>query len=579
MKKAVFSVLMALIMILSAACSPAANNTSNVPANNTEPGNNTDPQTPGNTVEPEDKDQERYEALYENGIHNTDDLAFFLNGTWSMLPEGAQPGTVQEFADITFDYSSRKAVFELKLGGPAKAELAFTSDKLYADMPDASEDIIQFFITSADSKLKENAPNLVGSSAKYQIFFSRWKDYDLMLLRTYGLYPSEMTFGMFNDTNYASDYCLVFCRQGGTKSKKAIDDKFYQDNRYFNVTFMALKWVDLEGVCYLQPVNFEYFKESLYDQEEDFVRFGYSKKNSMYCLKYETEGSAQEKGTAAFEPQLVEVTVNGDSKITEIHRYQYADNGIYYHKYVEPGPSGDPDKRDPAVYGATDAMYLGSWTDKANSKNTLVINEASPQTGGYKLDFLFGDVVVNGYANIAEDNALFINQGYVNGNIRIEGVIQKTGDGIQFLVTACDWTAAPAGTTFNYVKAGSEGEGPNGGEGSEYRDPEKYGFCDWFFPKTWYLRDDHKKTLKVTVESIQAGGYKVVFTTPDGAKAECYGHPEDGYLIIHQGTINGKYSFTGYLSQVDEVFMHLFITDSNYKSLPVGTKLVYDPKK
>ena len=300
----------------------------------------------------------------------------------------------------------------------------------------------------------------------------------------------------------------------------------------------------------------------------------------MYCIKYEDQGKTSEKDSAPFDPQLVEATVEGDYKITELYRRQYAAFGIYYHQFVmdDQGPNGSSDGRDPAAFGKTDGLYLGYWTGANNSENTLVINEASPQTGGYKLDFMFGDVIVNGYANIAEDNALFINQGYVNGNIKIEGVITGTGDSLHFLVTACDWIAAPAGTTFDYIRAGVGEPGPTGGEGSEYRDPEKFGFCDWFFPNTWYLRDDHNKTLTVMVYSLQAGGYKVVFTTPDGGSAECYGYPEDGYLILGQAFVNGTYRLTGYLEQVDEVFMRLIITDSQYASLPVGTMLVYDPK-
>ena len=579
MKKTITAWILLLILVLTACAPEAGNNAANVPANNTQPGGNT---TTSDPVVPENKDQERYETLYESGIHSADDLAFFLNGTWTLIPKGSQSGPLMEYGDLTFDYGSRKAVFELKIGGASKAEMAFTSDKLYADMNNASEDVIQFFVTGADGTILEKSNGLIGSNGKYQVFFCRCQDSDIMFLRPLGYRPVEITLSVFDEGNQTSDCCFVFIRKGGTKSLKTIDDKFYEGKRFCAVTFMALRWVDLDGACYLLPVNFEFFEEDLFDQKEDFVRFSYVVNDAMYCIRYEDQENTSVKDSAPYDPQLVEVTVEGDDKITELHRYKYAAFGIYYHQFEadDQGPSGSSDSRDPAVFGRTDGLYLGYWTDANNSANTLVINEASPQTGGYKLDFMFGDVRVNGYANIAEDNSLFINQGYVNGNIKIEGVITGTGDTVHFLVTACDWIAAPAGTTFDYIRDGVGDPGPNGGEGSEYRDPETFGFCDWFFPKTWYLRDDHNKTLTVTAESLQVGGYKVVFTAPDGGSAECYGYPEDGmYIILGQAFVNGTYRFTGYLEQVDEVFMRLIITDSQYASLPVGTILVYDPKK
>ncbi len=151
MKKTVIAAFLALLMLFAAACSPAANNNANIPVNNTVPdntvpGNNVDPQPQGNTVEPDNKEQERYESLYENGIRNADDFAFFINGTWSMLSEGTMPGEVQDYADLVFDSANKTAVFDLKLGGPSRVQMSFSSEKLYPDMAEASEDGIVFSI-------------------------------------------------------------------------------------------------------------------------------------------------------------------------------------------------------------------------------------------------------------------------------------------------------------------------------------------------------------------------------------------------------------------------------------------------
>ena len=595
MKRSLFVLLVLLILIL-AACSPS-NNAANVPGNdvvpgnntepsNTVPGNNVDPQPPANDADPQtpantvqvDIEAERWERLYETGIHDPEDLAFFLNGTWSMLPAGEQPGVVQDYADMTIDASTKTAVFELKLGGPSKAVMTFTSTKLYSEMKNAPEDVIFFNVTAADGSILNNSNGIVGNTSQYQIFVCRYKDNDIMFLRPLGNGVSEMTLVMLDPAGPTSDGCFMFVRKGGTMSKKVLDDKFYEENRYMAVTFMAMRWVDREGSCYLVPMVFEYFQDTFYDKPEDLIRIGYNSKNALYCIKYEMQDDNTEKGSGAFDPRLVEITVEGDTKITEKYVHPYVSYGVYDHGFEK--PAADPDKRDSSVYGKTDGIFLGKWVDISNSKNTAVISEASPQVGGYKIDFMFDDVKVNGYANISDGDTLYINQGYVNGNIRIEGVLQKVKQGISFCVTKCDWTAAPSGTVFIYAKEGSAQQGPTGGEGSENRDPEKFSFCDWFFPKTWYLRDDHKKTLTVTMDSLQVGGYKIVFTTPDGGKAECYGYPEDGmYIILDQAIINGKYRITGYLEQVDEVLMRLFVTASDYKSLPVGTMLVYDPRK
>ncbi len=592
MKKPVIIILLVSVMIFSAACSPASNNnTANntVPANstdpvsNTVPGNNADPEPGSNTypIEPSGttdpvKADPHLQELYESGIHNADDLALFLNGTWSLLPGGSQIGETQEYGDLSFDMSTKTASWLLKFGGAAKAEFSFTTGKLFENTNVSFEDTIRFTIKSADGILSDGAYDITGDVSDYQVFFCRYKDDDIMILRQLGNGYSAMSIDILGaDFNQTSDGCFIFYRQGGTLSEKVLDDKFYADTRYYAVTFMALRWVDLEGSCWLMPVRFEYFTEALFAEPMDLIRIGYAPNNAMYCIKYEMQDGTKEIASAPFDPQLVEVTVEGDQKITEIYKHPYVIYGIYSHDMELPGQGGGSDYRDPSVYGTTDSWYIGTWVDKTDPNRKAVISADSPQTGGYKIDFQFyGDTGV-GYANIAEDNALFINQCFFNDTQRYEGVFQKTSDGISLLATSSSYKGAPTGKVYEFVK---EGASPTGGEGSEYRDPEKFGFADWFFPKTWYLRDDHKKTLTVTMDSLQVGGYKVVFTTPDGGKAECYGYPEDGYLILDQAYINGSYRFTGYLEQVDEVFMRLFITDSKYQSMPVGTQLVYDPK-
>ena len=603
MKKAVISILLVLVMLITAACGPSGNNSA-VPTNNsasndvTPPSNNVDPTNsvdpPDNTVEPSntvdppsvepvETDAERYERIYSKGIHNADDLAFFLDGEWSLLPEGTQPGYVQEYGYLSFDSSAKTATFDLKIGGPSKVNMTFRSDKLYSDMNNSSEDVLFLEVKSADGTLAKKDSSLIGSKGQYQILFTQRNNDDIMLLRHIANGGSPITSSVFLDEHVTPDGCFVFYRLGGTKSKVSLNDAYFKDNSYFNVTFIAIKWMENEGSCYLTPVNFEYYKDTFWDEPEEIIRIGYNIKNAMYAIKYDKKDVGDHVDNVIYEPRLVEVTVDSNSIITEMQIHPYHGFGVYdpeFEKKDEQGPNGGgSDNRDSATYGTCDKIYIGEWVDPTNASNTGVISADSPQVGGYKLDFMFGDVKVNGYANITDGNSLYINQAYVNGNIRLEGVIEKTSDGIRLRVTKCDWIKAPAGTIFKYAPKGSVEPGPNGGEGSEYRDPEKFSFCDWFFPKTWYLRSDHKKTLVVTKDSLQVGGYKIVFTTPDGAKAECYGYPEDGYLIINQGIINGKYRFTGHLSQMDEVFMKLMITDSESKSLKVGTMLDYDPKK
>ena len=164
------------------------------------------------------------------------------------------------------------------------------------------------------------------------------------------------------------------------------------------------------------------------------------------------QDGTKEIASAPFDPQLVEVTVEGDQKITEIYKHPYLIYGIYSHDMEIPGQGGGSDYRDPNIYGTTDSWYLGEWVDETDSNRKVTISVASPQTGGYKIDFHFYGDTGEGYANIAEDDALFINQGFFNGNIRYEGVLQKTEKGISLLATSSSYKGAPTGSVFKLVR-------------------------------------------------------------------------------------------------------------------------------
>lgn len=578
MKKFVIIILLVSVMIFSAACSPAANNsasqgnnTATVPVNNTDPA----PIEPSGTTDPVKTDPHLQE-LYETGIHTSDDLALFLNGTWSMLPEGSQIGETQEYGDLSFDMSTKTASWLLKFGGAAKAEFSFTTGKLFENTNVSSEDTIRFTIKSADGIMADGKYDITGDVSDYQVFFCRYKDDDIMILRQLGNGYSAMSIDILGaDFNQTSDGCFIFYRQGGTLSEKVLDDKFYADTRYYAVTFMALRWVDLEGSCWLMPVRFEYFTEALFAEPMDLIRIGYAPNNAMYCIKYEMQDGTKEIASAPFDPQLVEVTVEGDQKITEIYKHPYLIYGVYSHDMEIPGQGGGSDYRDPNIYGTTDSWYLGEWVDETDSNRKVTISVASPQTGGYKIDFHFYGDTGEGYANIAEDDALFINQGFFNGNIRYEGVLQKTEKGISLLATSSSYKGAPTGSVFNLVK---DVEGPSGG-GSEYRDPAKYGYYDSYFIKTWYDKEDTERTLVISKESLQTGGYRINVDLPDGTKAECYASLEDGDLVINQGFIEGKYRIGGYLRQSDEISLRLEITASDYEGLKTGRVFFYSTKK
>ena len=112
----------------------------------------------------------------------------------------------------------------------------------------------------------------------------------------------------------------------------------------------------------------------------------------------------------------------------------------------------------------SDAFFLGEW-DSTNKRNSdLIISEADPQVGGYKLKFFIHRLAyLEGYANNANNGEkLVINQGYSDRNApnadrpaEIKGELVKDNKGIKFTITNSEDPHLKVGDVYAYEKRGT----------------------------------------------------------------------------------------------------------------------------
>ena len=495
MKLKITSVLLILVLLL-ASCGTAVNNSANNAAANTSPdpdsqantvpasnnvqhqntnnvtdndknsGNstaNTAQTDKGNTVpvsepaantveDPGKTEQERYDAIYASGIRSSDDLMFFLNGTWSLIPNGALPGTVEPFATLSFDSESSKAELTILIDEKPTVYMDFTTDKLF-DMADASEDLIYFDVTDASEMVRKNSPMTLDSHNQFQILACRCMEEDYIAIREVGNGTSSFAFDILSHENMSLDGFWIFVRDGGTRSSVFMDETYENKARSKNGYFYAMRWLDIDGSCYLMPVNIDLHEDIFWEDKVKVLRYSYQSSRSLMGIRYELiDPDAYERDTM-IAPQLVEVTTDASGKIINILEHPYYSYGVYSPE-IDMGGNYE-EYRDPAIYGFTDEMYLGSWKGKEDPNMTMVVSEASLQTGGYKLEMWLPDGVgyalAECYANIYEGE-LYVNQGHINDSYDLEGVLLNGEIGIKFNVTGCNWSGIVPGMTFFFER-------------------------------------------------------------------------------------------------------------------------------
>ncbi len=109
-----------------------------------------------------------------------------------------------------------------------------------------------------------------------------------------------------------------------------------------------------------------------------------------------------------------------------------------------------PDERDPKLYDATDAIYLGAW-ESESPRALLEIKPAPPPAGGYELVLsISGNEMAQAYAH-AVDGTLVVNQGTIMNSYDFGGTVEKTADGIRFTVTESAFGPIRPGTSWDLV--------------------------------------------------------------------------------------------------------------------------------
>ena len=419
-------------------------NTNNVPAN--------DPSS--NTAEDQKKaEQDRYDSLYASGIRSSEDLKYFLNGTWYLIPNGALPGTAEAFAALSFDSGTSKAELTILIEERPTVYMEFSTGKLF-DMADATEDLIYFDVKDASEMVRKNSPLTLDSHNQFQILTCRCMEEDYIAIREVGNGTSSFAFDILSHENMSLDGFWIFVRDGGTRSSVFTDETYGNKARSKNGYFFALRWLDTDGSCYLTSVNVEVHEDTFWEDKVKTLRYTYQiNKRSLIAVRYElTDPGAYERDTM-IAPQLVEVTTDASGKIIDILDHPYYSYGVYSPEIDMRG--NYEEYRDPEIYGFTDETYLGSWKGKEDPSMSLTVSEASLQTGGYKFEMWLYDgdgyVLAECYANIFEGD-LYVNQGHINGSYDFEGVLLNGEIGIKFNVTNSGWGGIQAGQTFFFER-------------------------------------------------------------------------------------------------------------------------------
>lgn len=136
--------------------------------------------------------------------------------------------------------------------------------------------------------------------------------------------------------------------------------------------------------------------------------------------------------------------------------FPHGAGAMYYpdSSYSADGPEGGGgDYRDPVEFYKTDDLFLGTWKIEDSLYDRLYIEEASPQTGGYKVKFHFEGVGdAEGYANILSEHCLYINN-IETSDKHFNGYLSESDGRITFSVSYSSWGYLINGSDLYYVSA------------------------------------------------------------------------------------------------------------------------------
>jgi|GEM_PF-3411081 len=415
-------------------------------------------------------------------LHTSKDLMkYYLGGSWRMIPKGQAIIDLEAEPNILkFDNVNNTMIYTRGSDGQY-AEFSFSLDDLFQELEETS-DLLEINGTGVSESFSPIQDQLIGMTDHFQIVLASVNGWDTLYLRHIGNgdslfgaeglgdYNTSCGFWVFNRVDEGDINKNPEMRLGGR-----IDD-VEEGLKIKNSTFYAFRTLDMGGEVHLEHMSVTGVQLNVYGEDEACVCTAY--KNTEYpmsAIPYRVVGGMDNSGR--FDPGLVRVTTDAKGDVTLIEECAYDIFGYYYQlpfeEDIDPdnqgqypggldddgkGPDimdGDgPDGRPEEIFGETDELFLGYWSNPDEAGTGVTITETDPQVGGYYLYFTFyGKGGASGVAYTDEDNAMHLYNGKsMSGDGTFEAYItSEDGLSLDVFISWSDTDLLPEFSTFHYV--------------------------------------------------------------------------------------------------------------------------------
>lgn len=433
-----------------------------------------------------------------NAFMTYNDMKAYLGGDWRMLKFGAIYGETGkdiwlsiegDLLKITDEDSGRYGSAAYTLGNDfGEDHKAWTTMTLIPY--DASDDV-------------KSTSGFADEQVRLQIILATVEDTDILAVRELGNGDAIFTGKLFGGANTANDRFWIFERESKNPQLTQSEN---DSARLAGKDFYGIVWYDDYGILYIQEITAFPYTDPLFGDEAECITYTYANgARNMYAVQYDVIGDISPDDFPAghieyYTPSVAKITVDSSGRVSEIKRFEYMGYGVYLIGTKTPAPTPAPapakpstpststapspsseynpgtafphgagapyfpestaspegagtDFRDPKEFYKTDDLFLGTWKIEDSLYDRLYIEEASPQTGGYKVKFHFegiGDA--EGYANILSEHGLYINN-IETSDKKFNGYLTEENGRITFTVSYSEWGYLLNGSEIYYVSA------------------------------------------------------------------------------------------------------------------------------
>lgn len=369
---------------------------------------------------------------------SSDMMKYYLDGSWVLIPHGFPIMDPEKKPDIlSFDSNKQKMTFS-RGSDNQYGEFSFTLDDLFGAFPETNN-LLNLTGTYESDSFISSGQSLVGMTDQFQIVIANVRNEDMLMLRPIGNGNSLFADQGMGDNNATQGF-WVFGRY--SEDDDYVEPKMERINnindqlKKRNDTFYAIMWFDMGGAVILQHVDPFQTWTTYEGDEERALCYNYENKDyPLSAVEYWLVDGENLIHSGEFSPSFVRVKTNENGDIVRLDYIKYHINGYYIcpteEDFIEPSSQTEPtdpdennypgglsddglgwderDERDPDIFGDEDAVFLGYWDD--GDGNSVMVNPADPQKGGFYLYFNFGGTSATAFAYGDEDGGFVIYNG------------------------------------------------------------------------------------------------------------------------------------------------------------------------